>query len=170
VSAFARGTASDPAREGGRLGEAVRAMSTGGVALCLVLALALAQGVAGLHVFAIPFVATAAVLALAPQAPLARPRAVLVAYPVAAGTALAVTAVSGPSTWTAALAVSLSVAFMAWARAPHVPAVPAAATIGLTDPGAAYLLDPLVPGMLLVVGAALLAGRVLPAYEYRWRA
>ncbi|MFJ4876916.1 HPP family protein [Streptomyces sp. NPDC088745] len=154
---------------GARLRDALGALTTGAVALGLVLVLAVAQSAAGLHVFAIPFVATAAVLALAPGAPLARPRAILVAYPVAAATALAVTAVAGPSPYTAAVAVAVSVALMAWAGAPHVPAVPAAAAIGLQDPGLGYVLDPLVPGVLLVLGAALAAGRVLPRYAYGWR-
>ncbi|MFD3516141.1 HPP family protein [Streptomyces sp. NPDC058657] len=145
-------------------------LTTGGVALFSVLVLAVTQGAAGLQVFAIPFIATAAVLALAPAAPLARPRAVLLAYPAAVAVSLPVTALLGPSTYTAALAVGLSVLVMALLRAPHVPAVPAAAAIGLQDPGAVYLLDPLLPGLVLVLGCALLAGWLLPAYGYRWSA
>ncbi len=148
--------------------EVVASLIVGVVALGAVLLLAATQSVAGLHVFAIPFIATAAVLATAPHAPLARPRAVLTAYPVAVATALVVTAVAGPSTYTAAVAAALSITVMVLLKAPHVPAVPAAAAIGLTDPGVGYVLDPLVPGVALVLGVALLAGRVLPGYEYRW--
>ncbi|MGW6916148.1 HPP family protein [Kitasatospora sp. NPDC054939] len=142
------------------------ALTAATVALGAVLLLAAVQQSTGLHVFAIPYIATAAVLAMAPGAPLAAPRAVLLSYPAAALTALAVTAVAGPSEYAAGVAAALTVAVLLLLRAPHVPAVPAAAFVGLQDPGPGYLLDPLLPGVALVLGTALLAGRLLPGYRY----
>ncbi|MFJ8045624.1 HPP family protein [Kitasatospora sp. NPDC096147] len=142
------------------------ALTAGGVALGSVLLLAAAQQLTGLHVFAIPYIATAAVLALAPGAPLAAPRAVLVSYPVAVLTALAVTGVAGHSPYATGIAVALTVLLLALFKAPHVPAVAAAAFVGLQAPGAWYLLDPMAPGVLLVLALPVLVGRLGGGYRY----
>jgi CBS-domain-containing membrane protein len=73
--------------------------------------------------------------------------------------------------YAATAAVAVSIAIMLLLRAPHAPAAAAAALIGLTDPGVGYLLDPLMPALVLVIATPLLAGRFLPAFTYAtsWR-
>jgi hypothetical protein len=73
--------------------------------------------------------------------------------------------------YAAALAVTASIVVMILLKAPHVPAVAAAALIGLNDPGAIYLLDPLIPAVAAVVLATLALARYLPNFNYQmsWR-
>lgn len=142
------------------------ALTAGGVALGSVLLLAVFQQLTGLHVFAIPYIATAAVLALAPAAPLATPRAVLISYPVSVLIALAVTELFGHSHYATGVAVGLTVLALALLKAPHVPAVAAAAFIGLQSPGAWYLIDPMVPGVLLVLAVPMLVSLLKIGYKY----
>jgi len=147
------------------------ALATGAVATGTLLPLVMIERVTGLGVFAIPFVASAAAIALAPAAPLVRPRAIALGYVVAALVSLAVTAAFGPSTYAAALAAAVSIVLMALLKAPHVPAVAAAAVIGLNDPGVGYLLDPLLPATASVMVTPLIVGRFLPNFSYplSWR-
>lgn len=155
----------------GRRAAWATALTAGAMLLGATALLGTVEAVTGRDVFALPFVATAAVLALAPGAPLARPAAVLLSYPPCALAAVAVTAVVGPSVWTASAAAVASVVTMLLLRAPHAPAAVCAAFIGLTDPGPGYPLHTVLPAVLLVLGAALLAGRLLPRYGYppSWR-
>ncbi|MFG2058621.1 HPP family protein [Micromonospora sp. NPDC048930] len=147
------------------------ALAAGALLLAAMALLAGAERTTGRDVFALPFVASAAVLAMAPRAPLARPAAVLRSYPVCAAVAVAVTAVTGPSAWAATASAVLSVVLMLLLRAPHAPAAVGAALIGLTAPGPGYLLDTVLPAVAVVLGAALIGGRLLPAYDYppTWR-
>jgi len=147
------------------------AVVAGFVALGTVLLLAATERLFGLGVFAIPFIATAAVVAMAPAAPLARPKAIVLSYPAATISALVITLPFGPSMYTATAAVAVSIAIMMLLRAPHAPAAAAAALIGLTDPGVGYLLEPLMPALVVVIAAPLLGGRLLPAFTYptSWR-
>lgn len=147
------------------------ALGAGTVLLTAVLLLALVTRTTGLGVFALPFVASAAVVAMAPTAPPARPAAVVPAYAAAAGVALPVAALAGPSMYAAAGAAALTLVLMVLLGAPHVPAVVAAAAIELNDVGPAYVLTALLPALVIVVGTALLVARVLPAYSYpaSWR-
>ncbi|MGW5671538.1 HPP family protein, partial [Micromonospora sp. NPDC003776] len=133
--------------------------------------LAAAERLTGRDVFALPFVASAAVLAMAPRAPLARPAALLLSYPTCTVLAVAVTTVIGSSAWAATAAAVPSVVLMLLLRAPHAPAAVAAALIGLTGPGPAYLLDTVLPAVAVVLAAALIGGRLLPWYDYppTWR-
>jgi hypothetical protein len=132
--------------------------------------LAVTDRLSGWHIFALPFVASAAVVAMAPQAPLARPAAIVPSYLASAGIAVVVTAVAGPSVLTATVAAAPSVIALLVLKAPHAPAVVAAAMVGLTDPGAGYLLSAAV-AVTIVLGTAVLAGRLLPRYSYpaTWR-
>ncbi|OOL30219.1 hypothetical protein GQ85_21255, partial [Rhodococcus rhodochrous] len=75
-------------------------------------------------------------------------------------------AVAGPSQAGAAVAAGLAVVAMALLRAPHVPAAVCAGAIGLTDPGIGYVGTTLVPALLVVLGVATVAGRVLPGFVY----
>lgn len=147
------------------------AIAAGFVALATLLLLTTTDRLFGLGVFAIPFIATAAVVAMAPTAPLARPKAIVLSYPAATIPALVITLSFGPSMYTATAAVAVSIAIMLLLRAPHAPAAAAAALIGLTDPGVGYLLEPLVPALLVVIATPLLGGRFLPAFTYplSWR-
>ena len=147
------------------------AVAAGFVALATMLLLATIERLFGLGVFAIPFIATAAVVAMAPAAPLARPRAIALSYPAATITALLITVAFGPSMYTATATVAVSIPIMLLLRAPHAPAAAAAALIGLTDPGVGYLLEPLMPALVVVIATPLLGGRFLPAFRYpaSWR-
>jgi CBS-domain-containing membrane protein len=147
------------------------AVAAGFVALATMLLLATTDRLFGFGVFAIPFIATAAVVAMAPAAPLARPKAIVLSYPAATILALVITHFLGPSMYTATAAVAVSIAIMLLLRAPHAPAAAAAALIGLTDPGVGYLLEPLVPALVVVIATPLLGGRFLPTFTYplSWR-
>lgn len=129
--------------------------------------LAVTERLTGLDVFALPFVATAAVLAMAPRAPLARPAAVLISYASCAPIAVAITTAAGPSVWTATAAAVSSVVAMLLLEAPHAPAAVCAAFIGLTGASPGYPLHTVLPAVSIVLGAALVSGRLLPHYDYR---
>ncbi|NUS73025.1 MAG: hypothetical protein HOQ05_06415 [Corynebacteriales bacterium] len=144
----------------------VASVTSGAIALSIMLALAAIQELSDLDVFSIPYIASAAVVAMAPTAPLSRPRAIVLSYPTAVVTALIVTAITGPSIYAAAAGVAIAITLMAALKAPHAPAIAAAALIGLTDPGPGYLLDPLLIVLPVVIGVALLAGWLLPNYNY----
>lgn len=149
----------------------IHAVAAGSVALATLLLLATTERLFGLGVFAIPFIATTAVVAMAPSAPLARPKAIVISYPAASVGALLITFAAGPSMYTATAAVAVSIAVMLLLRAPHAPAAAAAARIGLTDPGVGYLVEPLLPALVVVIITPLLGGRFLPAFNYpaSWR-
>ncbi|MEV0718501.1 HPP family protein [Asanoa sp. NPDC050611] len=150
----------------GRRAAWATALTAGTMLLGTTALLAAIETVSELDVFALPFVASAAVLAMAPGAPPARPGAVLVSYAVCTLVAAAVTTVVGPSVWTATAVAVASVVAMLALRAPHAPAAVCAAFIGLTGPGPMYPLQTVLPAVLIVLGVALLAGRLLPRYTY----
>ena len=147
-----------------------RPLPAGIVMLGAMSLLAVTDRLSGWHVFALPFVASAAVVAMAPHAPLARPAAIVPGYLASAGIAVAVTALAGPSPLTATAAAAPSVIALVLLKAPHAPAAVAAAMVGLPDPGAGYLLCAVL-AVTIVLGTALLAGRLLPRYSYppTWR-
>ncbi|MET8910951.1 HPP family protein [Micromonospora sp. NPDC004551] len=124
--------------------------------------LAVTEHPTGLDVFALPFLATAAVLAMAPRAPLAPPAALLISYASCAPIAVAITAAAGPSVWTATAATVSSVVAMLLLEAPHAPAAVCAAFIGLTGTSPGYPLHTVLPAVSIVLGAALVSARLLP--------
>jgi CBS-domain-containing membrane protein len=130
------------------------------------LALAALQATTGTAVFALPWVAAVGIIAIAPKAPFAQPRAMLLGQLSAGVVGLAAVAVLGPSIWTAAIAAGLTTAPMLLLKAPHPPATATAALIGATGPSVWFLLDPilLASAATVLVGWAL--GRVLPAHRY----
>jgi CBS-domain-containing membrane protein len=152
-------------------GRLAAALSAGTVMLTAVLLLVTVERITGLGVFALPFVASAAVIAMAPTAPLARPAAVIPSYGTATTTAVTVASIVGPSRYAATAAASLSLIIMLLLGAPHAPAAVAAAAIELNDSGPSYLLTSVLPAVLIVVGTALVAARWLPSYTYpaSWR-
>ncbi|MEU9738925.1 HPP family protein [Micromonospora chersina] len=145
----------------------VVALSAGSMLLGAAALLAVTEQLTGLDVFALPFVASAAVLAMAPRAPLARPTAVLISYASCAPIAVAITAAAGPSVWTATAAAVSSVVAMLLLGAPHPPAAVCAAFIGLTGASPGYPLHTVLPAVAIVLGAALVSARLLPHYDYR---
>ncbi|GAA3953123.1 hypothetical protein GCM10023085_39480 [Actinomadura viridis] len=150
------------------------AVTAGGVALAAALLLVIVQRLSGLDVFALPFVASAAVVAMAPVAPLAQPAAIVIGYGASGLVAVGVTAAAGPADHTALLAAGASIPVMLLLKAPHAPAVAAAALIGREAPGPAYLVTAVLPAVLAVTLVALAAGRLVPGYRYparplRWR-
>ncbi|MFD4182775.1 HPP family protein [Rhodococcus sp. NPDC058514] len=145
------------------------ALTAGAAALMIAAALGAAQEALGWTVFGLPYLASAAVIAMAPTAPLARPGAIVRAYPAAAVAALLITAVAGPSQAAAAVSVVSAVVVMVLLRAPHVPAALCAGVIGLTDPGFGYLVGTLVPAVAIVIAVGSVAGRIVPGFEYPLR-
>lgn len=140
-------------------------------ALAGLLLLAAATSVTGLALFALPFAATAGLVALAPSAVFAQPRSIVLGHAGSTVLALALTAVTGPSIWTAAVVAALSTAPMMLLRAPHPPAGATAALIGLTAPDPLYLLTPVVTASAVVIAGGVLLGRLLPGHSYPayWR-
>lgn len=123
----------------------------------------------GLDAFSIPFAATAAVLAMAPASPIARPRAVIVAYAMSTVPALTVVALVPASVVTATVTGCVAIVGMLLMRAVHPPAAAGAVMIGLHDGDWMFLLDGVVPALGAVLAIALAAGAVIPRYGYSWR-
>ncbi|MFI6299427.1 HPP family protein [Nonomuraea sp. NPDC050790] len=140
-------------------------------ALAGLLLLAAVTSATGLALFALPFAATAGIVALAPAAPFAQPRSIILGHLSATVLALAITAVAGPSVWTAAVAAALSTAPMMLLRAAHPPAGATAALVGLTAPEPMYLVNPVVLASVTVIVGGVLLGRLLPGHDYpaSWR-
>jgi hypothetical protein len=149
----------------------VVALSAGSMLLGAAALLAATERLTGLDVFALPFVASAAVVAMAPGAPLARPASVLLSYAACVPLAMAITAAAGTSVWSATAAAVLSVIAMLLLRAPHAPAAVCAAFIGLAGVGPGYPVHTVLPALSILLGVALLSARLLPGYDYRpsWR-
>ncbi|MGW4469983.1 HPP family protein [Nonomuraea sp. NPDC004354] len=140
-------------------------------ALAGLLLLAAVTSFTGLALFALPFAATAGIVALAPSAPFAQPRSIVLGHVSATVVALALTALAGPSVWTAAVAAALSTAPMMLLRAPHPPAGATAALVGLTAPAPLFLLSPVVTASAVVIAGGVVLGRILPGHRYpaSWR-
>ncbi|MFF5051677.1 HPP family protein [Micromonospora sp. NPDC000663] len=147
------------------------ALAAGAVLLGAMSTLAAVEVLTRQDVFALPFVASAAVVAMAPRAPLARPAAVLIGYAASALIAVGITTAAGPSAVSATAAAVGSLVVMLLLTAPHAPAVVCAAFIGMTGPGVLHLLLAVGLAVLIVLGTALLAGRLVPHYGYpaSWR-
>ncbi|MEV6103197.1 HPP family protein [Streptomyces sp. NPDC051940] len=133
--------------------------------------LAAAAAATDMALFALPFAASAAIVAVAPALPFAQPRSIVVGHLAGGTLALGVTAVAGPSVWTAALAAGLATAPMLLLRAPHPPATATAALVGLTGPAPEFLLNPVLPASAVVIAGGVLLGRLLPGRRYPayWR-
>jgi hypothetical protein len=154
-----------------RLGAVSAAASAGTVMLTAMLLLAGTESLTHLDVFALPFIASAGVVAMAPRAPLARPAALVLGYAASGIFAAVATVLAGPSLWTATAAAVPSIVTMLLLKAPHAPAAVAAVVIGLNDPGSGYLLTAVAPAITIVLAVAVIAGRLLPGYGYpaSWR-
>ncbi|MEV0644173.1 HPP family protein [Phytomonospora sp. NPDC050363] len=135
-------------------------------ALAGLLLLAATAGLTGLALFALPFAATVGIIAVAPSAPFAQPRSILLGHLSGAATGLTAATILGRSPWTAAIAAAVSTAPMLLLRAPHPPAGATAALVGLTAPGWIFLLDPVLPASIVAVLGGVAVGRVLRGHRY----
>ncbi|WP_370412818.1 HPP family protein [Streptomyces fradiae] len=81
-----------------------------------------------------PLAASMALVAGAPDLPLAQPRSVVGGQLLSALTGFAVLALAGPGLWSAALAGGLALGVMAAARTPHSPAAATAVIVALQHP------------------------------------
>ncbi|WP_158297201.1 HPP family protein [Zhihengliuella sp. ISTPL4] len=120
----------------------------------------------GLPLFALPFAASAAIVALAPASPLAQPRNVVLGHVVGAAVALGAATILGPSVWTAAIAAGLSTAPMLLLKVPHPPATATVALVGLTAPDPLFLVSPVLVAAAVVVATGIVLGRLIPARRY----
>lgn len=134
------------------------------------LALAGLEAATGAALFALPWVAAVGIIALAPQAPFAQPRNILIGQVSAGLVALLVVAVMGPSIWAAAVAAGLATAPMIAFKAPHPPATATAAVIGATGPSWLFMVDPILLASAATILVGWLIGRALPGHRYptRW--
>lgn len=130
------------------------------------LVLAAVAALTRLPLFALPFAASAAIVALAPASPFAQPRSIVVGHVLGAGIALTATTLLGPSVWTAALAAGMITAPMLLLKVPHPPATATAALVGLTAPEPLFLLSPVLVASAVVVATGVILGRVMPGRRY----
>ncbi|MFI6321988.1 HPP family protein [Nonomuraea sp. NPDC050556] len=116
--------------------------------------------VAGEPTLAPPIAASAALVAVAPGTPAARPWTVLLSHLMAVAAALATAFVIGPGPVAATVAAGLSVAAMVATGRFHAPAAASAVLIGATGAW--------IPALALLAGAAtitLLAAAPWPAQQ-----
>ncbi|MEV5969922.1 HPP family protein [Streptomyces sp. NPDC051921] len=117
-----------------------------------------------------PLAASMALVAGAPDLPLAQPRSVVGGQLLSALTGFAVLALTGPGLWGAALAGGLALGVMGAARAPHSPAAATAVIVTLQNPPFWPFLALLALATLLLVATGLagarLGGRRYPAYWF----
>lgn len=103
------------------------------------LAAVLAAGYgSGIHAMTIPFSTTCALLALAPEAPFSRPRAIVLSHAVCIAAGVVSAALPFPPLAASLTAAWASILLMAAVRGTHAPAVAHAAILasGAPDPGA----------------------------------
>ncbi|MET8508231.1 HPP family protein [Streptomyces sp. NPDC004787] len=117
-----------------------------------------------------PLAASMALVAGAPDLPLAQPRSVVGGQLLSALTGFAVLAVAGPGPWGAAVAGGLALGVMAAARTPHSPAAATAVIVALQHPPFVPFVALLALATVLLVATGLagarLSGRRYPAYWF----
>ncbi|MEU9699949.1 HPP family protein [Streptomyces sp. NPDC047981] len=117
-----------------------------------------------------PLAASMALVAGAPDLPLAQPRSVVGGQLLSALTGFAVLLVTGPSLWGAALAGGLALGVMMAARTPHSPAAATAVIVTLQNPPFWTFLALLALASVLLVAVGLagarVTGRTYPAYWF----
>ncbi|MFI8965646.1 HPP family protein [Streptomyces sp. NPDC053493] len=115
-----------------------------------------------------PLAASMALVAGAPDLPLAQPRSVVGGQLLSALTGFAVLTLAGPGPWGAAVAGGLALGVMAAARTPHSPAAATAVIVTLQNPPFWLFLGLLALAAVLLVATGLagarLTGRRYPAY------
>ncbi|MEU9864980.1 HPP family protein [Streptomyces sp. NPDC047971] len=117
-----------------------------------------------------PLAASMALVAGAPDLPLAQPRSVVGGQLLSALTGFAVLLVAGPGLWGAALAGGLALGVMMAARTPHSPAAATAVIVALQNPPFWTFLALLALASLLLVAVGLAGaratGRTYPVYWF----
>ncbi|MFE7772891.1 HPP family protein [Streptomyces sp. NPDC057445] len=115
-----------------------------------------------------PLAAGMALVAGAPDLPLAQPRSVIGGQLLSALTGFFVLVVAGPGTWSAAVAGGLALGVMMAARTPHSPAAATAVIVALQSPPALPFLALLATASVLLVAVGVVGsratGRPYPAY------
>ncbi|MFF7455128.1 HPP family protein [Kitasatospora sp. NPDC008115] len=117
-----------------------------------------------------PLAASMALIAGAPDLPLAQPRSVIGGQLLSALTGYAVLAVAAPTYWSAAVAGGLALGIMALARTPHSPAAATAVIVALTAPAPLPFLPLLTLATTLLTLTGLTAARLRnrPYPTYWW--
>lgn len=113
-----------------------------------------------------PFGASCVLLFSVPQSPLAQPMNVIGGHLVASALAIGLRGFLPPDWWAIALAVGAAIAVMAMLRITHPPAGADPVVIFLTDPGWSFLLVPILPGCLVLIGIATLVHMIPPKTIY----
>lgn len=113
-----------------------------------------------------PFGASCVLLFSVPQSPLSQPMNVVGGHLVASALAIALRDVLPPEWWAIALAVGAAITVMAMLRVTHPPAGADPVVIFLSDPGWAFLLVPILPGCLVLIGIATLVHMIPPKTIY----
>lgn len=138
-----------------------------GLLVCnLLLALTLPETSPAALLLIAPFGASAFLVFVVPNSPLAQPWSVIVGNTLAALSALAVLAVVADPLAAACLAVALAIAAMGMARALHPPSGAVALATVLAHPGWGFALSPVLIGSVILVLVGVLwnraTGRVYP--------
>lgn len=113
-----------------------------------------------------PFGASCVLLFSVPSSPLAQPANVIGGHVVASAVAIALRMVLPPDWWAIALAVGAVITVMAMLRITHPPAGADPVVIFLTDPGWSFLIVPILPGAMVLVGIATLVHMIPPRTLY----
>ncbi len=118
-----------------------------------------------------PLAASAALVHGAPALPLSQPRNVIGGQLICALTGFGVLAVTGRSTWGAAVAGGLALGATMLAHLPHSPAAATAVIVVLQGPSLLPFLPLLLLATVLLVAIGALAGRLGPStvrYPLHW--
>jgi CBS domain-containing membrane protein len=156
-----------PAMAAPATGESLRAALGAGAGLlaCNLVLAALGGGGAGLLLIA-PFGASAFLVFVVPNSPLAQPWSVIVGNGLAALVALAVLAAGLPAPLAAPVAVALAVLGMAATRSLHPPSGAVALATVIAAPGWEFAANPVLAGSVALVLAGVVwnraTGRVYP--------
>jgi len=113
-----------------------------------------------------PFGASCVLLFSVPGSPLAQPMNVLGGHMVSSAVAIALRGFLPPEWWAISLAVGAVITIMAMLRITHPPAGADPVVIFLSDPGWSFLLVPILPGCLVLIGIATLVHMVPPKTAY----
>lgn len=145
-----------------------------GLIACDLLLFALSKETTLSHLLLIaPFGATAFLIFVVPNSPLAQPWSAVIGNTVSAMAALAVLSITDQPVLAAPLAVALAVLAMALTRAFHPPAGAVALAIVLAAPGQAdlglsFVLSPICIGTIGLVGAGMIWNRLIGrSYPFR---
>jgi len=113
-----------------------------------------------------PFGATCVLLFAVPHSPLAQPANVIGGHMLAAAVTLLLRIFLPPEWWAIALAVGLVIGLMVALRLTHPPAGATPVVVMLSDPGAIFLLFPMLTSSVLLVMIAYLVHRMPPHTVY----